>query len=246
MIKFGESFYTFKIFSNFPSLVSFISTKAAGNFLSVKRNDLRPLQVFQKVNVDESRVVLARQVHGGSIAWVRDVHAGQIIDKVDALATDQKNLFLLILVADCVPLLFYDPIKKFTACVHSSWRGALQRVSLKVAEEFSKKGSKKENILVGFGPAIGFCHYDVPSSRAKLFDLAFGDDKVTEIREGRFYLNLVEATKKPLISFGIPEKNIEVADICTAENTDQFYSFRGEGDLRGELAAIIGLRDQVV
>ena len=242
MIKLGPGFYTFKIFSLYPKVSAFISTKEAGNFLSLKHNDFRPLFVMERFGIPRGRTVLAEQVHGAQAFWARDVHAGQIVKGADALITDQKSLFPMILVADCVPILYFDPIRNIVAVAHSGWQGALQKISLRVAEELVKTGSKKEDILIAMGPAIGGCHYDVFRSRANLFDINFGKNVVTLQSEGKFYIDLLTAAKKPLVDFGIPEKNIEIANVCTFENTGEFYSARAEGGLKGEFAAIIGMK----
>jgi len=242
MIKKGIGFYSFKIFSLYPNLVNIITTKQSGNFLPLKNHDLRPLQILQRFGVDHSKVVMAQQVHSANVAWARDVHKGQVIDGVDGMFTDEKNLYLVTLVADCVPLLFYDPIKKYIASAHSGWQGSLQKICLRVVDEFTKRGSNRDNILIAFGPAICAQHYDVPESRARLFDTAFGENQVTFRREGKTYLDLIKAVKNPLTTYGIPEKNIEISGICTYENTGEFYSYRGENGLKGEFTAIIGLK----
>ena len=242
MIKMGQGSYSFKLFSLHPSLVNIITTREAGNFLPLKSGDKRPLLNFERLGVDYSKIVMAQQVHSANLALVKDISAGQTIEGVDALFTTQTNLYLLIIVADCVPLLFYDPIKGFVACAHSGWQSALQKISLRILKEFIKRGSSKENILVAFGPSIGSEHYDVSEGRVRLFDTAFGKSIVTKRKKGRTYLNLVEATKQPITSFGIPEKNIEISNVCTAENTNEFYSYRGEQGSKGRFAAIIGLK----
>jgi YfiH family protein len=241
MIKQGTGFYTFKIFSLYPSLVAVISTKASGNFLPLKQGDVRSAVSLEDVGIDRSRIVLAEQNHGANVAWVTSSNVGQVMKSFDGMATSEKNLFPMILVADCVPILFYDPVQNFVACAHSGWQGALQKVGFKVVEELTKFGSSKENILVALGPAIGSCHYSVPESRASLFDLNFGKGSVTKRRRGVAYVDIVEATKKPLLDFGIPDKNIETAAVCTVENND-FFSYRKDGESAGRFAAIIGMK----
>ena len=241
MIKQGTGFYTFKIFSLYPKVSAFISTKEAGNFLSLKHNDFRPLFVLERFGIPRGRTVLAEQVHGAQASWV-DVHGGQIVKGADALITDQKSLFPMILVADYVPILYFDPIRNIVAVAHSGWQGALQKISLRVAEELVKTGSNKEDILIAMGPSIGGCHYDVFRSRASLFDINFGKNVVTLQSKGKNYVDLFTTAKKPLLDFGIAEKNMEIANVCTFENPREFYSARAEGGLKGEFAAIIGMK----
>lgn len=242
MINKGSGFYSFKIFSLYPNLVNIVTTRQGGNFLPLKNKDRRPLQVLERFGVSPQRVVMVQQTHGANVTEVRDVHSGQILDG-DALFTDKRNLFLLTLVADCMPMLFYDPVKNFIACAHSGWQGTLQKISVRVVEEFMKKGSNKENILVAGGPSICVNHYLVPSGRAKLFDTAFGEGKVTIEKDIGVYLDLKKAINNSLLSYGIDERNMEFSELCTAENTDEFYSYRAEKGLKGEFAAIIGLKD---
>ena len=214
-----------------------------GKNLKKKPRVLNPRRfILERFGIPRGRTVLAEQVHGAQVAWVRDIHAGQSVKGVDALITDQKNLFLTIMVADCVPILYFDPIRSMVAVAHSGWQGALQKISLRVAEELVKSGSNKEDILIAMGPSIGGCHYDVFRSRASLFDINFGKNVVTLQSKGKFYIDLLTAAKKPLLDFGIAEKNMEIANVCTFENTREFYSARAEGGLKGEFAAIIGIK----
>ncbi|MEX0616540.1 MAG: peptidoglycan editing factor PgeF [Candidatus Woykebacteria bacterium] len=243
MIKLDRGFYTFKTFSLYPKLLGIVTTKLAGNFKSLKNNDTRPLFILEQLGIDHRKVVQAQQIHSGNVAWAHDYNAASTMQGYDGLITSERNLFLTVLVADCVPILFFDPVQNFIAVAHSGWRGALQKISLAVAEEFTKFGSNKENILVAAGPSIGNCHYDIDSSRAQLFDLSFGKDKVTREEKGKIYLDLVAAATNPLLEFGIPEKNIEVSGVCTAESSE-FYSYRREKESGGRFAAIIGMKNE--
>ena len=242
MIKQGTGFYSFKIFSLYPNLINIVTTRQSGNFLPLRNKDMRPLDVLERFGVNPHRVVRVQQTHGSTVALVREVHSSQILAG-DAIFTDQRNLFLLIVTADCMPIFFYEPIKKFIACAHSGWQGTLQKISIKVIEEFMKKGSNKEDILIAGGPSICVDHYQVPSGRASLFDTAFGEGKVTVKKDQEVYLDLKKAINNSLLSYGIPEKNTEFSEVCTAENTDEFYSYRGEKGLKGEFASVIGLKN---
>ena len=241
MISKGSGFFSFKIFSLYPNLVNIITTRQSGNFLPLKSKDTRPLDVLERFGISPQRVVRVQQTYGSTVAMVRDIHSGQTLDG-DALFTDQKNLFLLIMVADCMPIFFYDPIRQFVACSHSGWQGTLQKIAINVVEEFMKKGSKKEDILIAGGPSICVNHYPVPSGRADLFNTAFGKGEVVVEKGDKVFLDLRKAIKHSLLSYGIPEKNTEFSEICTVESNDEFYSYRAEHGLKGEFAAVIGLK----
>lgn len=159
----------------------------------------------------------------------------------DGLITNKKNVFLGVVTADCLPVIFYDKKSEMVGIAHAGYKGVLKGVLKNMVLSFNKLGSDVENILVAIGPAIGVCCYDVFHERIKMFESGLKDIKTHKTRNGKYFLDLKNIAKQILILEGISEKNIEVSDICTKDNIKDFFSFRGEGPKNfGVFATVVG------
>ena len=84
-------------------------------------------------------LVEVHQVHGADICQVR---AGQLgtgwglrsLGDYDGLVTEASDLALMVKIADCIPIILFDPVKKVFALVHSGWPGTLQAIGQKALE----------------------------------------------------------------------------------------------------------------
>jgi len=126
------------------------------------------------------------------------------------MVTDVKNICITILVADCVPLLFFDPQRKIIGVAHAGWRGTLRSIAANTVNTMVRTfSSLPEDIVVGIGPSIGPCCYKVgPKVISRV-------DDILHKREGF----------------------VELARICTQENTDLFFSYRHEHGDTGRFGA---------
>ena len=207
------------------------------------------------LGLDASRLVTPEQVHGETIARVTAAEAGRgalayadSIAATDALITDEEDLPLLLCFADCTPILFLDPVRRAVGIAHGGWKGTVRRIAAKTVQRMQQDfGSRLEDILVGIGPAIGPCCYEVGSEVADRFRAAFpGHDEelFTEPQAGSVHLNLWAANRIQLEELGIPHAHIDCAAVCTACNHAIFYSYRADGGRSGRMAAVIALKKQ--
>ena len=181
--------------------------------------------------------VRANQVHGNDIKQVKNGDKNKIIKKTDGLITKNKNIFLGIKTADCLPILFYEPEAKIVAAVHAGWRGTSQEIAGKMVDKILEMGGIGENIICVIGPHICEKCYDVLEDRAKLFDKS-----VVNKLGGKFYLDLGLINIKQLLEQGILEKNIELMPYCTFHQNEMFFSYRKNKDKNyGEMLAFIGM-----
>ena len=166
---------------------------------------------------------------------------------VDGLITNEKNIVLATTNADCILLLYFDPIKKVIANTHSGWRGTLQEISVKTVQKMQKDyGCRPEDIIVCIAPSIRKCHFEVDEDVYKLFlnqfeKLGNVDDFITKKGE-KWYIDTVFINKKILMQAGILEKNIEDCGICSVCNSSIVHSFRAEGANYGLATAVISLK----
>ena len=186
------SYLKFENLSKFPEISHFVSTRKTKKI---------PFKNFALVN----------QVHGNEVLLVNkkveDISA-------DAMATNKKDIGLVIRVADCVPILFFDPSKKVVGVAHAGWRGTLKKISSKTLQKMQEEfGSNPKDTVVGIGPCICVKHYEV-------------GEAVLPGARGNFDLRM--ANKLQLLEEGVLAQNIEIMPYCTYERTDLFYSYRGK------------------
>lgn len=158
----------------------------------------------------------------------------------DALVTDRPGLFVGVRTADCVPLLFADPVRRAVAAVHAGWRGTVQNIVTRTVgrmrEEF---GSHPSDLHVAIGPFIGNCCFEVGEDVAALFRELFPerDDLDRKTR-----LDLGEANWRLLLEAGVPSGQVYRAPVCTYCKPALFHSFRREGAAAGRMLSVIGIR----
>ncbi len=195
------------------------------------------------------RLTTAEQVHGLGIRPVEGATVGMgafarhdgppPVPACDALLTLEHDVPLMLLFADCVPVVLVAPgARRGVAVVHAGWKGALGRLPGKAAEQLAAASRCATTDLLAYvGPHIGSCHYQVDASRMSQFANAFGS-----IASAQGRLDLGAVVSESLSEVGVLHDNVVHAGVCTAERTDAFYSFRAEGltGRHGAVAAILG------
>ena len=162
--------------------------------------------------------------------------------KGDSVITSNPAVSLMMVFADCVPILLFDPNKKVVGIAHAGWQGTINRVAGEaITAMHLNYGCSPDNILAGIGPSIGPDHYKVGISIINkvitAFPLQYQMFVNNKIRNNTF--DLWEANKFVLQAAGV--QNIEVSSICTACNTKLWYSHRAENGETGRFAAVISL-----
>ena len=200
--------------------------------------------------------VLSKQSHETKVLKVGMKDRGKGITKerdyegIDALITDEEGLILSCFSADCVPILFYDPIHKAVGACHSGWRGTKGKILRNVVEEMRKHfSSNPAEILIAIGPSICKEQYVVSEDLALSFledypDL--GEDAASpmqRISKDKFQLDLWDLNRRIALDSGIREEHISISGYCTMENPELFFSHRYSQGKRGLQGAFICLQD---
>lgn len=206
--------------------------------------------ICDALDISLDSLVFSNQVHGTNIKIVeeknRDIEYITELnqDGVDGLLTNRKGITLCTFYADCVPLYFLDVKKKVIGLAHAGWRGTVERIGEKILDRMHESfGCAMSDILVGIGPSIGPCCYEVGKDVFDKFNNNFTNTEKLLIPTNRdtWDLNLWYANVIILISRGIPLENITVSELCTNCNNDLFYSYRKEKGKTGRMAAMIQL-----
>jgi len=196
--------------------------------------------------------VFAEQTHGSAVAVITGIHRGRgatesatSIQGVDAMVTSCVDVTLAIMVADCVPILFYDPLRHVVAAAHSGWKGTLSHICSNVIREMTVSfGSRPADIRVWIGPSIRRCCYEVDDAVALQMQAAFGGRVAMPRfgRPGKWWLSLQSAVKQDLRARGLQTDHIHDTGICTACRTDILFSHRRENGRTGRTLAAIQLQ----
>jgi YfiH family protein len=200
-------------------------------------------RLHRALDLDARSTVSASQAQADCVATVCAIHRGTYLPGVDALLTDKPGVPLLLRYADCVPICFFDPTHYAIGVVHAGWRGTVMRVAEKAARAMMDAfGTSPHDLRVGIGPSIGPCCYRVGHDVIARVRAAFrGAPSLLHMQDdGTTHLDLWEANAQQLRALGVEQ--IEIAGLCTADRTDEFYSWRAERANTGRFGAIIALR----
>jgi len=209
---------------------------------------------WRAIGLDWQRTVFARQVHGTTILTVTAQDAGRgarlpdtALPSSDGLATAEVELPLAVLCADCAPILLYDPVNHVAGALHAGWRGTVDGIAVHAVQTLRAAfGTDPDRLLVGIGPTIGPCCYEVGDEVIEGWS-ALGIGRaaraVTRVG-GHWRFDLVTANRLALESAGVAARNIEVAGICTRCRSDEWFSHRAARAgtaLPGHFAAVIAV-----
>ena len=185
-----------------------------------------------------------RQVHSAHVEVVdKPTNRSDVLSQGDAMISNEPGLLMLLRFADCVPILFFDPVNKATGIAHAGWKGTVKEVAISAVSKMKKQfGTNPSDLIVGIGPSIGPDHYEIGEDVVEEVKRTFPHhwDKLLISVLDKVKLDLWEANRISLKKAGV--KHIEMAEICTACNVDDWYSHRAEKGKTGRFAAVIGLK----
>jgi hypothetical protein len=239
-------FYHSKQLSSFNQLAHAFTTTSSGN-LAFHVGDSKPtvLQNHSKLAFDfgynQARLTYMNQIHSNKVVTITQENINST-PSCDALITNLTNAPLMVMVADCSPVLLFDAKQGVIAAIHAGRAGAFSNIIKESIESMSNSfDSKAKDLVATIGASIGVCCYEVGKEiedEAKILSLEYA----LKHRDGRRYLDVNAILKQQLLSCGVVEENIEFANICSSCNTDTYYSYRASGQT-GRFAGVIMLKD---
>jgi YfiH family protein len=200
-------------------------------------------QVCAAVGADFEKYTLSAQVHGANVALVapEQIGAGRLdradaVPDADGLVILQPGAMVSVLSADCVPLIFYDPARHVGAVVHAGWRGTAAGIASRTVRFLEKQCCcRPEDLLVGLGPSIGPCCYEVSEEVARRVAEAAG------IQATSRQADLAAANRRQLLAAGVRAEHIEEAGVCTSCQAEEFFSERKLGRPTGRFSTFVAL-----
>jgi YfiH family protein len=237
-----------KIFACYPEISCGISTRKGGvspepfamnlsytvgdEHSNVMANRER---FFGSLHVPIDRLAVPYQIHSDV---VRNVNAPGRHDACDALITNTPELFLAVTVADCIPVLLYDPVTRSVGAVHSGWKGSKSKIVMNaIAEMRNAFKTKPQDLIAYIGPSASVCCYEVGEEVAGEFDPQF----VKRRKGSKPYLDLKSLNTSLLLQAGVRATNIEVSEHCAICTLELFHSYRRDGKHSGRMMGVIGI-----
>jgi len=205
---------------------------------------------LNEFDVSMHHLLLVKQVHGTDVLVVNsknyDVSHFQDV-AADAIVTNQPNLMIGILVADCFPVLLFDPVNKVSAAIHAGWRGAAHGIIGKtIAAMTDEFGSDVSQIKAMVGPGISAEHYQVGKDVRDAFREGQGhwNEISEEVELGLWKLDIQQSINLQLKAAGIVTKNCEISDLCTWKQRELFFSYRRDDGQTGRQLGFIMFEDE--
>jgi len=181
--------------------------------------------VKKKIKNTVKNIFLLHQVHSNKFIYIDEKSKFKSKPKADAVITNQKNIPIGILTADCVPILICDERKNFVAAIHAGWKGAYKDIISNVVKFMIKKGSNPRNITAAIGPSISVKNYEVKKDfKRKFIKKDKKNNRFFKIVYKKLYFDLPKYVKSCLLKNKI--KNIESINIDTFNKKNNFFSAR--------------------
>jgi len=186
-------------------------------------------------------LVVTKHVHGIKVFRVGDEMPDP--PEFDGLVSDKTGTVLGAFAADCVPMVFADPVARVCGACHAGWRGTVNGVGSEVVNSMVAMGSKPENIRVALGPSIAACCFEVGPEVVEQFVEALGRVPGLVV-DGpkKEHIDLRVAHRHILEKIGVLAEHIDTSPPCTKCNPDEWFSYRRDGKGGGVHMGFIGLR----
>lgn len=267
--KDGAQFLQFRKLLEFKDIVNHAYTLGTDVNYRVAKPDRTPLpeEVYNKnighyikmcnvIEEDYTKIVMSKQEHTNNVQKVEnkinkdkpDFNLNKY-NNTDGLITNKKDIILSTTNADCILLMFFDPIKKVIGNVHSGWKGTLQKISINCVRMMKEEyGSELKDILCFICPSIRKCHFEVEKHVKDMFmgefkDLENIEDIIEEkIPNKKWNIDTVLINETILQKEGLKKENIIDCGICSVCNSDKIHSFRVEKEGYGLETALIKLK----
>lgn len=197
-------------------------------------------------------IISVSQIHSSNIRVVDAKNRGEgfytdELEPCDGYVTESTDISLGVRTADCVPILFYAPKREgfngAVAAVHAGWRGTALGIAEKAVQQLCIMGADPSEIKAAIGPSIGNCCYCVKEDFYKSFSEMAGrsltEKFVVTAGKKLWVADLKGANKTILLNSGILAENIDVCELCTCCNNEEFFSHRFSKGNRGTMLSVI-------
>ncbi|HYI15252.1 MAG TPA: peptidoglycan editing factor PgeF, partial [Thermomicrobiales bacterium] len=183
-----------------------------------------------------SDLVISRQTHGTCVQVVEGNDRGRGLfpafdgfPATDAMVTNDPSVALGTIVADCVPILLYDPRRHAIGLAHAGWRGTVGRIAAETVRTMTEAfGTVPDDVVAGIGPSIGPCCYEVGRDVIDAWSESEVPDLIRAVsqRSTGYHFDLWAANRLVLVHAGVPDQQIEYSAYCVRCEHERFFSYR--------------------
>ncbi|MCX6077194.1 MAG: peptidoglycan editing factor PgeF [Campylobacterales bacterium] len=243
------------LFNNFSNLTHALTTRHGGvsqkpydslNLAWHVGDDAQLVEINHKLlseelGYDKNSLIHMKQIHSNLVHVVIEEDDFFTPRSCDALITNKKNTPLMVMVADCSPLLFYDDVQKVIAVAHAGRAGAFKNIVKNVVDCFVNEfACEPQNLYVTVGASIGVCCYEVGQ---EVYDeaCAIGLEYTVRKKENRYYLDVTKILQSQLLECGVKKENLEISDECTSCKNESYFSYRKSG-VTGRFAGLLMIK----
>ncbi len=200
------------------------------------------------VGVNAAALVKANQVHGVAVRRVTAADAqsdpmAEVPFEADGLVTDVPGVTLVVFTADCIPILFFDPIRHVVAAAHAGWRGTAAAMAAQTVKAMEDYGCKPSDIHAAIGPGIGPCCFETDADVPRAMEAQLGTLAAPYMLKNgeKWRVDLKAVNRAVLLLAGLEPSHIDVSEDCTCCHPEKYWSHRYTHGLRGSQAAMIML-----
>ncbi len=211
--------------------LSFNNTDTAENVVENRK------RLAKSLGYDIDQLASIHQVHGDRVLRIHQPGHWQAYD---GLITNKKGIVLAISIADCTPVLIYDPSQKAIGAVHAGWKGTVAQITaqalLAMRDAF---GTKPADCWAYIGSCIGANDFEVDADVADHFDEKY---KTWNHEKKKFFVDLKTSNLDQLTRLGVSNSQIAISPHSTYRCTDRYFSHRAEQGKTGRMLAVIGMK----
>jgi YfiH family protein len=239
------------IFSGFPQLAAAESTRHGGVSeapfdrlnLGLHTDDLpravaeNRRRFFAACGFTPKQTAGSHQIHGAAVLEV--TQAGYFAG-YDALITRRPKILLTVTIADCTPVLLFDPVQNAVAAIHAGWKGTAAGIVAHTLLAMQKAfQTQPSDCLAYIGTCIDHCDFEVDADVGDHFEEVH---KEWNEAAGKFLIDLKGSNRDQLIAAGIRADRIQRSPYSTVSYPSDYFSHRREKGKTGRMLAAIGLR----
>lgn len=197
---------------------------------------------------------LLEQVHSDRSLLLEDsaqgepYAGGRFLRAADGLITGRQGVSLAIAVADCIPLVIFDPMHRVLANIHSGWRGTLGRIGGKSLQKMTQAfGTRPQDVRIFMGPHIGPSDFQVRQDVQSAFVREFGEE-LQNLPDPRYIkpygsehwtIYLAAVVEAMFLNLGVSADNIYVSPDSTFARNDLYHSHRRDGQHYGAMSLVV-------
>lgn len=202
------------------------------------------------LGISQNAIIMPHQTHGNEVRQIAkdflslpETVKSMVLEGVDALITDVRNICIGVSTADCIPITIYDPEHNTSAAVHAGWRGTVKLIAQKaVSAMHTAYGSRPDKLLAAIGPSISLDAFEVGDEVYDEFSAAGFDMEAISLRKEKWHIDLKECNRRLLVASGLRPENITVSPVCTYSNSSDYFSARRLGTASGRIYTGIMLK----